>query len=213
MSTEAKYFDTGLASTALTSAATWAGTEVDPATYDTLCVPIKGAGINERIGRKISVKKIKIKGAITVAAQTVQAAADPGQAIRLVLYQDKQTNATQAQGEEVFAAPQIASAENATASFQSLNNFGRFRVLKDKIFNIGDLNITALPAGVAQSGARRNFKINYTFKKPITVHFNQTNGGTVADIVDNSFHILCRTTNAALAPAIFYEARCVYYDA
>ena len=91
------------------------------------------------------------------------------------------------------------AADTTINSYQNPNNFGRFRVLKDKDILIQDPNFTTEypPEDTPYSrtnGLIRTFKININLKVPIKVQFNAVNGGTVLDIVDNSFHVLCACT-------------------
>lgn len=212
--TERKYFDSYLTGTALVSANTWAGTELDPA-GNCLFYPSEGSDIDNRIGRKVTVKSIKINGHLFADAQSAQAAADPGAKIRLILYVDTQTNATQAQGEQLMADPGAATSQLTINTFQSTANFGRFKVLKDKVFTMQNPNMAPLTdAGntLVQCGMIRPFKIHYKFRKPIVVRFNATNGGSVADIIDNSFHLIGVTTGTGFTPVIHYQCRVVYTD-
>lgn len=222
---EMKYFDsdhTGVLITAVTT--TWpAGTSIDPLTTInlgsaavanplTLCAPTVGAALNQRVGRKISVRKIKITGTINCAVQAAQAIADTATKMRLVLVQDMQTNSAQMTGAQLY---QDATAAITTlGTYQNPNNFGRFRVLKDKFITLQNPNMAGeVAAGnIIQAGLRANFKFSVNFKTPVNVHFNATNGGTVADIVDNSFHVLAGTDNIALAPTISYYCRVCYKD-
>jgi len=222
---EMKYFDcdnTGTALTLLTT--TWpAGTMIDPLTTINLgsaavanplclCAPITGAALNNRVGRKISIHKIKVHGTLSVAPQAAQAVADATTKARIVLVIDQQTNAAQMTGAQLF---QDASAAASTVNtFQNPNNFGRFRVLKDKMFSLSNLNLAGSPtaADVIQAGIKVNFKFSVNFKKPLVVHFNATNGGTVADIVDNSIHIVAGADQITYAPALSYYTRVCYKD-
>lgn len=207
---EMKYFDTEVAGGAIPSIAAWTGTEFDPTTFNTLCVPTVGAAINQRIGKAIKVMKIKINGIITVAAQSDAAAADGGSKVRLILYQDKQTNAAQAQGEQVMT-PSTAAA-NAPNVFQNIDNFGRFVVLKDKTIIMENPNLTYDGTNVEQNGILKPFKFTVKFKTPVQVRFNATNGGSVADIVDNSFHVIANCSSTGLLPNINYVCRVCYKE-
>lgn len=221
---EMKYFDCALQNTALVAAATdWTGSMQDPnttidlgsaAVANPLClfVPTVGAALNQRIGRKVKVLKVKVQGRISCANQAAAAAGDAVTAIRLVLCLDQQTNAAQMTGQQLFnPAP---TATGALVAFQNPNNFGRFRVLKEKRFMLQNPNMTGSPTAgdVVQSGIGVNFKFNVNFKVPVEVHFNATNGGTVADVVDNSFHMLCSCDSTALAPFIAYYSRVCYKE-
>jgi len=207
---EMKYFTTELAATAIPSVAAWTGTEFDPTTFNTLCVPIVGAAINERIGKQIKVLKIKVNGLITVAPQVDATATDAGTKIRLILYQDKQTNSAQAQGEQVMTPSTNAS--NSPNVFQNIDNFGRFIVLKDKSILMDSPSISYDGTNIEQSGLVRNFKFSIKFKEPVVVRFNATNGGSVADIVDNSFHIIANSSSASLVAGMQYVCRVCYKE-
>jgi len=226
VNSEMKYMDSTFGPTAINAITTdWTGTEVDPATTINLgsaavanplnlCSPITGASLNNRIGRQIEVRKIKIHGSLSVAPQSAQADADPVTKIRLILVQDMQTNAAQAQGEDLMG-PATANGSTQINAFQDPKNFGRFRVLKDKMFQISDLNFAAIDTGpsIFQAGKLISFKMNVNFKQPIRVRFNATNAGTVADVVDNSFHLFAAQLNSATACNLAYYCRVCYKDA
>ncbi len=209
---EMKYFDSERTANAIGSSTDWTATEQDPATLNTLFVPIKGTGINNRIGRKVVVHKVKVRGLIKIDAQADQTAGDASSLMRVALVQDTQTNGAQAQGEQIFQDPTAASGNNAVLSFQSLDNLGRFRVLQDKFIQMGDPNLTFDGTNVEQNGLVRKFQFFHSFKTPIVVNFNATNGGTVADIVDNSWHVIANANTSALSPDIVYQCRVSYKD-
>lgn len=209
---ETKYFDTFLNASALPSATTWAGSMMDPATFLTLCCPVKGTGINNRIGREIEVKKIKIRGNFVVPAQANQTATDAATCMRLLLVQDMQTNAAQMAGETLMADPGAGDSRLTVSTFQNLDSLGRFRVLKDKNFTIQNPNMSFDGTNMEQNGLIVNFKMTHTFKTPVKVRFNATDGGSVADIVDNSFHLVATSAQAGLAPNLSYQCRVSYKD-
>lgn len=210
---EMKYFDTERTAVAVgLVTTTWvAGTILDPTTFNTLIVPVTGSAINQRIGRDIRVMKIKIRGVVGCAAQAAQATADAASTIRLMLVLDTQTNAAQMTSAQLMTDQ--AAADTTIFSFQNLNNFGRFRVIKDKIFMLQAPTTFNDAAGTgAQYGIKRTFKWNVKFRVPVRIRFNATNGGTVADIVDNSFHIVCGTDANGLAPLLSYVSRGCYKE-
>lgn len=210
---ENKYFDATLAVTALpATAVSWASTERDPTTLNTLFAPIQGTGINNRIGRKVSVHKLKVRGTLTFTQFTGGALTANYLGCRLVLVQDLQTNGAQLNGEDVMAASATASSENQMVSYQNLANFGRYRVLKDKSyqFRYGIAANNASATTVSTDFPSIDFNFSIKFRKPVVVHFNATNGGTIADIVDNSFHILALANSTSVN--ILYESRVVFQD-
>lgn len=211
---EMKYFDTERSGTALTASVDWTGTEYPPnvGTPTTLVVPVTGSAINQRIGRRINLHKLRIRGIINCAAQVDQTAADNASLVRILLVWDCQTNATQAQGEEVMAAPTTASAQNVFSSFQSLASLGRFKILKDKKLSLQNPNSSYDGTNVEVAGLARHFKFDVVFKNPVSISFNAANGGTIADIVDNSFFVMAMATSTNLAPTISYQARAYFKE-
>lgn len=222
---EMKYFDTEYDATAITACgATWAaGTLANPtrtinlgdasvATPGTLFAPKVSASLNGRIGRKTYVHKIKVTGGIIVPTQTGQFGVDTATRIRIILVQDKQSNAASMTAAQLMNGS--TTAVNTISSYQNPDNFGRFKVLKEKWFTLADPNIIGdfSTGSLIQSSLVRNWKLSYTFKTPVQVDFNATNGGTIADVVDNSFHILIACDNTALAPTANYYSRVTYKE-
>jgi hypothetical protein len=222
---EMKYFDTENSGTGIAVVTTtWVATTlVDPSTTINLgsaavanpgCLfaPTVGAALNQRIGRKVFIKKIKVHGTIGCAPQSAQAAADSSCKVRLALVVDQQTNASPMTSAQLYN--DAGAATTTLNSFQNPNNFGRFRVLKDKFYCFSNTNMAGSPTtgDLVQAGLRKSFKFTINFQKPIEVHFNATNGGTVADIVDNSLHMVCGCDSNAYAPTIYYYARICYHE-
>jgi len=205
---ENHYFDTQRESTAIqSSATTWAGAEADPNTSAMLCLfaPVIGDDIFNRSGRRVLVKKIRITGKITVPAQTAQTAQDAAASCRLVCYQDMQTNATQATGDLVLLQ---GAANGAVNMGMNVANLGRFRVLKEKVILLNPPDYSGLTTAFVAAGRVYHFKMN--LKINVFVNYNATNGGTVADIVDNSFHFLALTNTNPLAAVLEYKVRTVF---
>ncbi len=207
---EMKYFDSSRAAIALTASADWTGTEVDPATLNTLFVPTQGAAINQRIGQGCDIHKIKIRGTINVPAQVNLTAASTASIVRIILVQDMQTNASQVQGETIMDS--FGDSVRNIHAFQNVDNFGRFRVLKDRKINMQDPNISWDGTNMEAMGLTKIFRLNCNFATPIRVRFNATNGGSIADIVDNSFHVIAMATNISLAPTILYTCRVCFKE-
>lgn len=207
---EMKYFDQSR-TVALAAGTDWTDSELDPTTVNTLFCPQSGPAIDQRIGQKVFVRKIALKGTVVWVPQTNQTDADTEPHIRFALVQDTQTNSTQMQGEDVFTS-HAANAYTVMGAFQNINNFGRFKVLKEKISRCPTLSTCWDGTNIEQNGCTVPFKITYNFKKPICVKFNSTNGGTVADIVDNSFHLIGRVSSTDVTASLYYNVRTYYTE-
>lgn len=203
------YFDTERTVTNIAANATdWTFSEYDPNTSAMLCLfaPVIGDDISNRTGRKIFVKKIRVSGFINIPAESAQTTGSEACNIRLILYQDKQTNGAQAQGEDVISS---GAANGATNMFQNVSNLGRFKVWKEKRWNIAGLDYAGASGAFVANGQVRSFKIS--IKPNCYVNYNATNGGTVADVVDNSFHIIAITNSASgVTPSLQYKVRTVF---
>lgn len=81
----------------------------------------------QRIGRKITIRKIQWRYNIKLIQQTVSSAT--GDIVRVVLYQDRQTNGAAA------AVTDIMESDNYQ-SFLNLANSDRFFILHDKTFEV-----------------------------------------------------------------------------
>lgn len=220
---ESKYVDSAISATAIAEGTTWAGTELDPTggPTNTLFAPPQGTGFNERIGRRVAISKIAIRGTISTVALTDQADIVSSPATRIIVYMDKQTNGVQSQGEELMAIGPSAtgnytpSVESAFNSFQNINNFGRFVVLKDVIYT--PRIVTSGTDGTntnSQNVSQICFKMNIKFKTPVLVRFDASSAdGNIADIVDNSFHLIATKSGTAFASTLQYVCRSYFKDA
>jgi len=204
---EMKYFDTALALSSIAASTDWTGTEQDPATILNFCSPGPGTGSNQRVGRDITLMKLKIKGYVYLTAGTFLTYI-PSNLVRIILYEDNQTNSTQAQGEDVIDGTGGVSVLHA---FQNINNFGRFRVWKDKFL---EMNITNTGEdGTTTAGLFKSFKFNLRFPQGKKIHFNATGGNTIADVSTTSFHLLANSNHVGNGVCgIAYKARACYKD-
>ncbi len=141
-----------------------------------------------RIGRRIKIWKLDIRMYITLNATTnVSATTD---AIRYVIYIDKQCNGATATVADIIET-------TAIKSFNNLANKGRFKVIMDRWTNIsstaGGYNGTALQFGQTE----RSKKYSFRFKKGIPIEFDDVTGA-ITEIKSNNFGILQITERAVI---------------
>lgn len=207
---EKKYFDTALNASAIVSppaTAAWAGLEQNPATLLCLNCPLQGSGATNREGRLINMDSIQLTGAVRMAAQADQTAADIQPIIKIWLVLDKQTNGGSATG---FDSENLMTNPGTTAlgGITPLRNMlfsKRYKVLKEILIDTAQLTITYDGANVEQSGREVTFQC-FIPLKGMKVEFN-ANAGTVGDIVTNGLFICAATSNTTCAPALTYNAR------
>ncbi len=160
---------------------------------------------SERIGRKLTVRKINWKYEVRLAA--VQNQADPpnGDLVRVILYQDKQTN-----GATALVADILESADYQ--SFRNLANLGRFNILMDRTHRIGEAmaqtdgtNTGSYP--IVHAGP---FGLYKACNIPIE-YDNSATTGVITSIKSNNIGVL--TISQAGVAGFFSKMRLRYSDA
>lgn len=149
-----------------------------------------GSDINNRVGRKILIKKVQLSGYIEVAGL-----ANDGNLCRLKLIYDKQTN------KAIPLATDILNADDAI-SFNNLANRERFLTLWEKSYILGVSTTDNSTIAVKES-----IPVN------LETIFNSGNAGTVADIQTGSLYLIYATIGtAANLPGINVNTRVRYLD-
>lgn len=148
----------------------------------------EGAGFNNRIGRKVAMRSLHIRGTVT----GTNVATTPGLARAIIVY-DKQTNgAAPVWADVVTSVTQAAGASSTVFGHINLNNRDRFVVLMDWV--------QTMPGQTAVSGVNNaapfpnacEMTINRFIKlKNLETQFNATaNPATVAQITTGSLYLL-----------------------
>jgi len=199
---ELKYVDSEFSFDIESTSASFAGTD-----YAVSLVPIpSGAGISQRIGRQIIVKKIQVNVAWKWNTGNTDVGADDGGEFRFLLVQDRMSNGTSMTNTQVITAL-LQDTGHPTTSFLNLANRNRFKVLKDKIIPVTPTN------GNAGSGVIRVVK-----KKRIRVTYNNDaapGSQAVTDIQSNNIFMLfipglTLTSNSAVT--VTHNRRVRYID-
>lgn len=149
-----------------------------------ICIPVLGNDYNNRVGRKITMSSVYVRGyARTEISATPAATTVSSQQGRIMLIYDDQPNG---------ALPAITDILNTAdpASQLNLNNRDRFRVLKDKCFAFD-------PYLQSASASAQIFSVRIYRKLNIDCTFNGVNGGTIADIQTGALLLAYVGSNAA----------------
>lgn len=194
--------------------------DIAPATYQVnttgsitlLCVPVPGTDYTNRIGRKIRIKSVYIRGicGLSAALTTITTGVvAQGQLLRLIIFQDLQPNG---------AAPALADLlNNATANAQlNPNNRDRFRILKDKCWAFGRFqwDTTATQAYAMTSG-NSVAQVKCYKKLDLETVFNAGTAGAIADINSGAIYMCWVGDQAAgtdTAGAAIVSTRARFYD-
>lgn len=157
---------------------------------------VPGTGASQRIGKKVTLKSIQIRGAINAGALGVNPFSGFG---RMFIIYDKQANA---------AFPTIASILEQTSGTSPMNmdNRERFLVLYDRQFALD------------QFGGNPSAQVKMYKKLNLTTVFNAGTAGTVADITSGAVYVVFINENSYVttstnSPIIRWYSRIRYEDA
>jgi len=203
---EKKFFDTDRGSPRVLTAPTDCTGGVVSLTADVQMVaPVQGNSASTREGNKIEVQSVQVSGYVECPKQANQTAGDNATIVSIFLVQDCQTNAAQCTSELMFRNVSALGAL-AHAPFRNLIYTKRFKVLAKKQITFTPPPLSWDGTNVEQSGIMKPFNI---FKKlKMLVNYVGTAGsGGIADIIDNSLHVVAFCNNTDLAPQIAFNSR------
>lgn len=199
---EKKFYDTS-ANGALVSDATMVTTRADPATVLCISAPEQGDGESQRDGKKIKIVSAHVHGSIVVPVQANQTAADNMPKVMVALVLDTQSNGAQLKAEDVFTNPS-AQATTCIVPLRNLQYSKRFKVLATKLIQPPTPTMAFDGTNIEVNGTIATFKINK--KLNLDVNFTGTTAG-IANVVDNSLHIIAVANSIASNPTLTYNAR------
>lgn len=142
---------------------------------------VQGTDYTQRIGRKIVLKSVYIRGYVRLEATAGAAGAGEPQLARMIIVVDNQPNGT------VFAITDLLMSANVSSQL-NLNNRDRFSILCDKewVFDpwVGGLAPISGYCGRAIHAVKKYKKIN------METIFNAGNAGTIADMNSGALYMV-----------------------
>lgn len=187
-SVEKKFFETSIVNTADVSGGV---------VLNSLCLIPQGTTDQTRIGNKITIKNINLRG--YASNDDVAGAAYGGGHIRIILYIDKQANGATA------GVTDILKTTNGIASFRNMDQVDRFVILKDKVVKVPILSTNALHTGTDNKIWKMNIKCN------IVVHYSST-VGAITELRSNNIGLLYIADKATINAAEIGLARVKFTD-
>lgn len=158
-------------------------------TFYSLCLPVPGAAMNQRIGRKLTIKSVQFKGIIQLELSSSPSGSVTAEAnhLRMILLYDKQPNG---------AAPALADVLTGGQTVNDLfniDNRDRFSIIKDKVWSFDPMIFDNTNFSHAWNRTTAYCKM---YKKlNLETVFNAGTAGTVADINSGNLVVLwlCNT--------------------
>lgn len=192
---EKKFLDVAKADTAVAVAAALTGGEYDPSTGCTGCLscPAQGDTEQSRDGKRIVIDSLILKGYVQNAG-TISSGVDLACVkVFVAVVLDTQSNGAQLNSEDVFKSLGAADILNCDPTKNLL--FGsRFRILKSQVFDVTSIGSFTAAAVYASNGVRREFDWYIPFKGGLQVNLNAGTTADVANVIDNSIHVVAFST-------------------
>lgn len=174
------------------------GTLASTAVFQNLNVVPQGDTESQRVGRKITITRLNIRGSVTLLAATDVTNTSALFRMRIVL--DKQTNGAQ------FAATDLLESDTIN-SFSNLSNKSRFRVLRDGVIALSRGGATA--TGAAYAFGEKIVPIDETLDMKVPIEFD--NSATTGALTTQRSNSLCAvfqsSTGEILSVAITFRIR------
>lgn len=205
-----KFLDTTRVAIAISNAGALTGGVVSPSTGCTGCLscPAEGDSEQNRDGKRFIIDSLILKGYVQEAADTTEALFDASKVFVAVVL-DTQTNGATMTSETCFKNT-LASADSAVDPLKNLLSGDRFRILKSQVYDLTPISAFPTSANCGFNGVRRDFDWYIPFKGglPVSLGSGDANSGKnadVANVVDNSLHVIAFSTRGVAK--IAYNAR------
>ncbi len=185
---ELKFYDLSMDDAIIASAGTIQNpTNPGPAAaQESICGIKQGVGETERIGRKCTIRSIGWKYNLSLPEVDAASTPAPPDIVRMILYQDHQTNGA--------AATVTGILETANYhSFNNLSNKSRFTTLMDKVVTLNYTSLASDGAGVVSSHEVQRYGSFYK-KCNIPLEFSAATGA-LSEIRSNNINVLLISFN------------------
>lgn len=173
---------------------------------------VPGAAGYQRVGRKISMKSVSIRGMVYWS----QAGATPGNDyLRCILFYDRQPNGAAPSVADLLTDTDNAGGTTSTSIADiNISNADRFKILRDWYWDIPGPATGSPNYGDALSTQREVVVKDFVPLKGMEVHFNAGTAGTIGDITTGSLYLLTIGLRSAADYqwAFRFKARVRYLD-
>ncbi len=200
---ETKFKDSELVATAVPTV--W--TTLNPTTLNCLSAVAQGTTESEHLGRTMYITSIHLKGAFLRNLAEGGTTPQGDYHVRFLIVLDTDTKGVELDADDVMDIGQTAD----IFAFRNLQHTSRLKVLADRQYVIRPWMVNeGATNAFANSEARRTFKFNHKFKKPMRVLFSGTTA-VVGSVVDNSLHFVVISSESGVG-TVDYQCRLRFKD-
>jgi len=202
---ETKFYDTMLANASVAAATDASGGEYDPSATSMISTPTQGDGEQQRDGKRINILNVQVKGSVTRTFQEDIVNPPSADRVFVALVLDTQSNAAQMNSEDCFKNLSNTVTGNASP-LRNLLQSSRFRVLKSEVLDLTYPTLGVEGDNLHSVGAvQQCFDWFIPFPAGLPVNFNSGTTASIANVVDNSLHVIAYSQTAQ--PTLTYNAR------
>lgn len=205
---EHKFLETALIAQAITSPVDASGGEVDPSATSMISTPAQGDGEEQRDGKRIIIDSADIRMRLNLPASNA-GFASPSNPVKVfvALVLDTQSNGAQMNSEDCFKNDS-GDAQLAACPMRNLLFGSRFRVLRQGVFDLTPVTLSHIAVNLFSHNGRSVIKYwHVKFPGGLPVNFNAGTTASIANVVDNSLHMIAYSTTTTGTPTISYNAR------
>jgi len=203
---ETKFYDTSRTSGSVTAPTDATGGEFDPSATSMISTPAQGDGEQNRDGKKIVILNCYVKGNVNTTAAANQTTVPPRRRVFVALVQDTQSNGAQMNSEDCFK--NLAGGSNSgNCVLRNLLYAQRFKVIKTFEAELTPPTMSYDGTNMESSGSMVHFEWFYKFPGGLPVNFNAGTTASIANVVDNSLHVIGYVNSTTGSPSIIYNAR------
>lgn len=201
---ETKFYDTNYQLTAVANNADCSGGEADPSVTSMISTPAVGDTEQDRDGKRIVIKSVQISGVLRQAPQINQTALDDQPNVFVAVVLDTQSNGAQLNSEDVYAN---LNNERATLAkpLRNLLYAQRFTVLKSECMQLPVPTSSYDGTNIEIGGTCTNF--DWFIPLELPVNFTAGTTASIANVVDNSIHVIAFSNTADPVVSLAYNAR------
>jgi len=169
--------------------------------------PINGAELYQRVGRKIYMKSLHLKGWLQIAATALQ------DFVRIVVYYDSQPNAAAPTFAQLFQDSNAAAGSSFLSEINLVNR-ERFQILRNiEVLTPSSTYAAGVQTNTAYPETNGRLRVNeFIPLKGLETIFNATNGGTVADISSGALGFVVFSSENSNSVTFQWSSRLRYYD-
>jgi hypothetical protein len=204
---EKKYYDVALAPVEVPGNVGWAGCEFNPLSGSISAIS-RGDGPTQRNGRKCTITSVYITGVMELAATTdisLSGQLDSPSAM-VCLVMDSQTNGVELSAEDVYTNPSSDNALNCSP-LRNMVHTTQFRVLDTAFVEFKPrMPAPHFDADLA-SYAHQIVKFTLSAKLQMPVSFTTASTADIANVIDNSLHVIANRTGADGTVNLSYNSR------